>query len=47
MSIGRRTGIIGAAAAEHLTFGQQLGVDFQPDNRLKIHPQPHQVTRSV
>jgi hypothetical protein len=37
MGIGWSTGIIGAAATEHLTLGQKLGVNLQPDDGLIVH----------
>jgi len=37
VGIGLCRGIIGAAAAEHLGFGQKLGVDFHADDDFIVH----------
>ncbi len=37
MTIWRRVDVISAATAEHLTFGKQLRVNFQPYDSLVFH----------
>ena len=37
VGVGRRGGVVGAAAAEHLGVGQQLNMDFNADDGFVLH----------